>query len=335
MIEEIYKQDPPFCIKIEFTEGCNLACNFCGINGIREKSGGPYKWLTIEDAGLIATRISNAIKDHKWNPRIEFTMRGEPTMNPNYIHIVGIFHEVLPKTQLMLTSNGAGLMKKPGPISNLNALFENGLNIFALDMYDHATYIHRLIQLIKDGIDLLPKVYEYPEDPDGNPHSRRHKGKHVLTMMQDISRTKQGTHAKSMLSNHCGAAGKLNNSMMGKRCARPFRELAIRYNGEIALCCNDWRGVFRIGSTLDSELIDIWNSPELSSMRKKLYHGERDLGPCNGCDSVSLRVGLLPDKFGKETLPKANRNDYKVIEKAISGPPMTTPVYRPWEKQSL
>ena len=28
------KQPPPFCIQVELTEGCNLACSFCGIAGI-------------------------------------------------------------------------------------------------------------------------------------------------------------------------------------------------------------------------------------------------------------------------------------------------------------
>ena len=30
------KQSPPFCIQIELTEGCNLACSFCGIAHIRD-----------------------------------------------------------------------------------------------------------------------------------------------------------------------------------------------------------------------------------------------------------------------------------------------------------
>ena len=38
------KQQPPFCIQIELTEGCNLACSFCGIAGIRDnKANGPDK----------------------------------------------------------------------------------------------------------------------------------------------------------------------------------------------------------------------------------------------------------------------------------------------------
>ena len=50
-------QEPPFCIQFELTEGCNLACSFCGIQGIRDngahgpsnttgKNSKPYKFMT-------------------------------------------------------------------------------------------------------------------------------------------------------------------------------------------------------------------------------------------------------------------------------------------------
>ena len=35
-------QDPPNAIQVEFVEGCNLACSFCGIQSIREnEADGP------------------------------------------------------------------------------------------------------------------------------------------------------------------------------------------------------------------------------------------------------------------------------------------------------
>ena len=36
------KQNPPYCVQIELTEGCNLACAFCGIASIRKNgANGP------------------------------------------------------------------------------------------------------------------------------------------------------------------------------------------------------------------------------------------------------------------------------------------------------
>ena len=99
----MYEQSSPYCIQIELTEGCNLQCPFCGIQGIREagNSSPPYKWLTVDNADLIAQQIAQS----GGNPRIEMAMHGEPTMNPNYSEIVQVFRNRLPKTHLLMTSN--------------------------------------------------------------------------------------------------------------------------------------------------------------------------------------------------------------------------------------
>ena len=62
------KQQPPFCIQIELTEGCNLACSFCGIAGIRDneangpdkirgKNSHPFKFHSIENAEIIVDKL--------------------------------------------------------------------------------------------------------------------------------------------------------------------------------------------------------------------------------------------------------------------------------------
>ena len=83
---------------------------------------------------------------------------------------------------------------------------------------------------------------------------------------------------------------------------------------------------------LETNIVDIWHGEEFSASRKKLYHGERDFGPCNGCDALSYRPGLLPDPKGKETLPKVTKEDYKAINKALDGQSYAEHVRRPWEK---
>jgi len=34
-------QTPPFSIQIEPTEGCNLGCSFCGLQGMKKKGKTP------------------------------------------------------------------------------------------------------------------------------------------------------------------------------------------------------------------------------------------------------------------------------------------------------
>jgi hypothetical protein len=77
----MYRQDPPFAVQIELVEGCTLSCDFCGVNGIREKPGN-FKFMSDLMVMQVATRLQYAMRDHGWNPRIEFAMHGEPSMHP-------------------------------------------------------------------------------------------------------------------------------------------------------------------------------------------------------------------------------------------------------------
>ena len=319
------KQEEPFCIQVELSEGCNLYCSFCGLQGIRTKTVKDYKFMTVEVARTLAKQIAAA----KWNARIEFAMHGEPTMNPNWINIIGEFREALPKSQIMLCSNGGGILKDP--VGDLNIAFKMGLNVFALDCYESV----KLHEKIREKIQLdfeSPEfeMYEYPEDKGASPHKRWPKNARSLVMIADIDLATDGTHAT--LNNHAGSAFPKNDKGHGKRCAKVFREISVRWDGSIAICCNDWRGQYKCGNIKKTPINEIWQNEAFTLARKFLIRGERSaINVCSGCDAVSYRVGLLPDKKGKVVLPvptMKDRNDVKMFEMFD---PLTIPVKRIYE----
>lgn len=329
-------QEPPFAVQIELAEGCNLRCGFCGLNGIREPKLHNFKFM--EPATLRS--LCEQMMVLGWNPRLEFAMHGEPTMHPNYAGMIATARAAAPKLPMMMTSNGGGLIRKPGVEANLKALFDAGLNMLALDDYEGANLVPKIRKAIgfgdvNDSGERLPtvldgvKTYEYPAQPDGNPHTRRKVAEHVLTFIQDISVADKGTH--SLLNNHAGSGAPLNYTQAGKRCAKPFRELSVRWDGSVAVCCNDWRGIYKCGNVVTDGLDAVWNGAAMFAARQKLVRGERDFGPCNGCDAVSYRVGLLPDKMGRTTLPPPDEATLAAIGHALRGEPYTAPVKRPWE----
>lgn len=320
-----YIQEPPFTVKVELTEGCNIRCSFCGIQGIREAAGGPYYFQSLERAERIASEMARL----KWNSRIEFTMHGEPTMNPDIVEIIGIFRKHLKKNQIMVTSNGGGLL--PDPVKKLNAMFDAGMNVLALDDYQYVKIVPKIRKKFeKDADKITFDIHEHPAELDASPHKRWPRGTRKVIILEDLLYATKGLH--SHIANHCGAGAPRDRSTMGKRCARPFRELAIRWNGKVGACCDDWRGELKVGDITTTPLDKVWNGPVFSALRKKLYHGERDIGPCDGCTSRSHRVGLLPDKKGKVELPRPNAADLRVLKRAVSGKPYTLPVLREWEK---
>ena len=315
---------------MELTEGCNLACSFCGIQQIRDngadgpswthgKNSKEYKFMTKETL----YSIINTVKNSNWNPRFEFAMHGEPTMHPEYKEFIHIVRISLPKASIMMTSNGGGLL---GDVNTkVNELMEAGLNILFLDNYERI----RIVDKIKEKYNGPYKVIEYPQNPEGNPHRRKKPHEKIIVVGADLTVATSGTHAQ--VSNHAGSAFPLNHNQQGKRCAKPFRELSVRWDGNVAVCCNDWTGIYKCGNVNDyAKIDDLWNNDAFYSARVKLYHGQRDFGPCNGCDNTTIRNGLLPDRMGKQDLPLPDKTTNYFIDKACGGNSYTKavkPVY--------
>ncbi len=318
-------QEPPFAIQIELTEGCNLRCTFCGLQGIR--AAGPdkhYKFMTPEIIREIG-RVGQL-----WNARLELAMHGEPTMHPDFIGMVRHLREAAPGCQIMMTTNGGGLL--PDPVQKIDALMMAGLDVLALDEYE-GIKIGTKVRAVQDQIEREQqgaRFREYPTDPDASPH-RRHPKKDLPLVVYIVDPSVQASARTPHLNNHAGAAFPKNDTQQGKRCAKPFREVSVRWNGNVAICCNDWRGEYKCGNVMETPLETMWSNAAFDAARRRLMQGKRDFGPCKGCDATSTRVGLLPDKLGKEQMPAPSAASQKALTAALSGESYTVPVLRPWE----
>lgn len=320
-------QEPPNAVQVELVEGCNLYCNFCGLQGIREKKEKNYKFADP----IMLARLFTQMHELKWQSRVEFAMHGEPSLHPYRVEIIQYARNMLgPKASIMMTSNGGGLIGgNRGTVQNVIDLFDAGLNILALDDYDDAKIVSKIRGLVAHVNATGVQVYEYPDNPLGNPHTRTKPGARILSFVRDPSRAVNGTHAK--LNNHCGAAAPPNEDAAGKRCAKPFRELSVRWDGNVALCCNDWRGEYKCGNVVTDGLDAVWQSDAFGAAREHLYQGKRTFTPCKGCDATSYRVGLLPDKLGRDTLKEPDEQSFTDIANALSEGTYTAPVLRKWE----
>lgn len=326
-MQETYKQDAPFTIQIELTEGCNVhvprsdgtkgLCEHCGLNAIRDGVGG-YNFMTEGTAESVATQIKAA----GWNSQLLFAMHGEPSMNPNMLSIISIFRKHLPKAYMVMLTNGGGFIKE----GRLNGIFAAGLNTLAVEDYEGADLVSR----IPFETATVPIKY-YPADKDANPHHRR-RGQ-LIVRLDDIKSATKGTH--STLNNHAGSGMPPNRDYWGKRCAKPFREIGVRWDGTISGCCVMWRNEVEAGNIHDTEIDRIWDGDVLSAMRRVLITGARkEIRACSGCDHPSYRVGLLPDKFGKVKLPAYTEEDIAIIRRAETVKATVTPiVFRPWERK--
>lgn len=290
--EMIY--NTPYSVQIELCSGCTRKCKFCGLSTVGNK---PYKFMSLELAENIAKQLGSWF-DHK---RVEFALRGEPTLNPNCVKIISFFREYFPKSQLTITTNG-DVIKKDFRL--IDQLFDNGLNLLMVDTYEkYDWWLDNLKQMkyqLYDFYDDKPTVYGYK----GFLHQE-------IVLADDLTK-KSGKNMRKKLNNQ---AGNVNCPELGivplkyplvRRCSNPFRELVIFYDGKVPICCMDYKNEFIVGKTPELSLKEIWNSTLYDSVRQLLYNKQRNFAPCNKCDYKGYRVGLINE-------PEIDINDAKVI----------------------
>lgn len=315
-MNQSYIQPPPYCVSVCLSTGCNLQCDFCGINSVQLKGSDIKKFMTVKTAEKIAVGISKA----GWNSRIEFGAYGESTLNPNWIEIISIFRKHNPKNQIMILTNGGPLLIG-NPTENILSYFRAGGTKMGLEHYTHVKIFEKIMKKLdldkikEEGID----IYNYPEDKDGNPHLKNNKK--ALIFVTDLTENSSGTH--STIINMAGSAGPINEKRMEQRCAHPFRKIIFRSTGEVPICCNDWMGEYKVSNINEQPDIEkIWQSKEFVAARHYMYNGLRsELRPCYGCDAMTYRNGLLPDGKGKTKLPLPTPSMKRLVKKITANGP--------------
>ena len=306
------KYQDPWSVQVELTCGCTRLCKFCGLRAIRRRPYEDLRFMSTELAEDIAKQLGTWF-DHK---RIEFALRGEPTLNPKLIEIISIFRNEFPKSQLLLSTNGDQIRKD---LSTVNKLFNAGLNILLIDVYNnnYQWWREKLLSLPYHVLDFFrdkPKVYTY----------RGYKHQEII-LMEDISKS-SGKSPIRRLNNQAGNVycSELNiyplKYSLKKRCSNPFREIVIFNNGNVPICCMDYREQFIIGKTPERSLQEIWNSELYNAVRVLLYYRHRIFEPCSRCNYRGYKVGLLkqPENLSfKEAIEILKSKGIKLKEEEI------------------
>lgn len=283
----------PYSIQIEFVEGCSRICSFCGIQSIRNKAGN-FKMMDSNLAKKIAFEISIFCP----NARIEFAMHGEPTMHKDYIGMINIFRNALPITNMQLTTNGVRF-RKGNMKEEVLKIFDAGIDYIILDTYYPERDELRKAAFEINGQDGIV-VEDFYDDwvPNGKSpwHNHHRKIKKTVLLMDDLQ-ARDGEISSRQIVNHAGNnKGKPQMAEpLKKTCTMPFRELSITWNGNINLCCQDWKHELVIENVGQKTIEEIWHSERFEAGRAMLQNKNREMKPCNKCDIGSgSRSGLLP-----------------------------------------
>ena len=323
-----YEQYPPLQIEIEPTAGCTLGCKFCGLRGIRPKGTKPWKFLTIENAEKIARKI----RMERWKSKIEFCGHGEPTLNKDLLEIIKIFRWELPFNDMSMMTNGVGFRNGNFDLKTFCKELEKlDFNDIVFDVYSK-NGDWNVVEEIKDEYDITIMG----DEKGGKSFSNKILKNNLRVLLYPLELPNHPAWRK--LQNHCGAAAPLDYKREHTVCTKLFRELFIRWDGNVALCCDDFRGQYQIANILDDSLSvkEVWNHERFQAARIRLFNKDRTFLPCHGCDCPPNKAGFIPDITGgkdKKFMPKEISDEViKVSEEAYHKDGLTTIVKRKWEE---
>ena len=192
---------------------------------------------------------ANIIKKHLDN--IEFrgvvsiTGRGEPTLHPEFDKLSDIF--LKDRTyKLKINTNGAKVNKYIESIQKYDIV---NMNYYKKDWQGFLDYMK-----LYTGRE-YNFFYKPPMDWDHNPEL-----------------------------NFTNRAGSFEGEVYKGKCERVFEKLFIDWNGDYKLCCEDWKDHITLGNIKNESIKQyVEENTRLSSFRKMLIQGRRDLAPCSSC----------------------------------------------------
>lgn len=251
----------PRHIFIETTANCNLSCEYCPREKIKED-------MNFELFKSIIDECSH------YGPRsFSLHLFGEPLLYPRILDAVRYIKERNKRNTILLTTNGTLLNKFGRPLLELGVdriVWSWRRNNFTPETID----IIRKIGLVRLLLEETPK-----EEFEKWKTFPRVEIKHLHNYGGQIDTTKWGLDSK-------------NSDRYP--CYHLWLAPAIRWNGDITICCNDPKGTERAGiyGKDGFNLGNFWRSDRLRGIRDSHMSGQYK-GLCAGCNSYKA----YPDIF--------------------------------------
>ena len=277
----------PQRITIELSSCCNLSCTMCprkylsGDNGFMDKE--LFKKILCELQGQDVAAV------------VPF-FRGESLLHPDFIEMMRFLRDRT-KAEIQLATNALLLTEDMS-----HALLSLGLHFisFSLDALTRETYekirlggdfdlavnnVHAFLNLR----DSLPSsVTSVQVSATENIYNREELPAFIDYWQRRVDRVRiYPQHSDG------GHYGKINEAKYRrdvssrKPCMKPFTDIVIHYDGQIALCNHDWdpNSGQSLGSIVKHSIHDIWHGDLYQSVREKHLHQQwHDVLPCNHCD---------------------------------------------------
>ena len=261
---ETYDGVPVFSL-LEFNifGACNRSCSFCPVSDTSFFKN-QYKGIDLK----LYEKIICELRDISYSGDILYSAFSEPLLNKEVYDLIKTTKRYLSRVNVEIVSNGDVILKNK---TILNKLFDNGLDVLSISIYDGPKEYDEFQCIIKekkldDGRVILRRRYKQ----DGN---------YGLTI---------SNRAGLIDSNKFRAQNEdkveVDSLPLKKACFYPFYQMVVDYDGDVLMCSHDWKKEKVIGNANETNIFNIWKGEQINRARLLLKNKSRNFSPCNNCD---------------------------------------------------
>lgn len=238
-------------IEIETINRCNGGCVFCPVNAKND----PRKFASMREE--LFHKIITELAQMNYDGKIALFSNNEPFLDERIIEFHKYAREKLPQARFVLFTNGTLL--------TLDKFIE------IIDYLDEL-----VIDNYNQDLELIPnskKIVQYCEEHD----ALKNKVTVVIRKINEVLSTRGGT-----------APNAREVAYPNAKCILPFKQIVIRPDGKVSLCCNDPLGKSTLGDLTKESILEVWMGEKFKEVRRALNIGRGELKHCEHCDVFSV-----------------------------------------------
>jgi len=235
-------------IQFETVSKCSGTCSFCPVNRFDD----PRPTLFMDED--LFKDIIGQLRSLKFTGNVKFHSNNEPLLDKRIVSFVKYARKNL-NARLALWTNGKALTieKFKDLLDNLDELVVNNYN-------DNLVWNKRTAQIIK-----YCKENNYPSEN--------------LRIQMRLENEKMSTRAGQALN-------RSRIRTLRSQCLYLFKQISVRPDGKISLCCYDALGSVTLGDLKKESILDIWYGEAFNEYREKIVKGREYINNCASCDVI-------------------------------------------------
>ncbi len=248
---------------------CNRSCSFCPSQKFDRKP----QLMSLETYQRVLDELASLGFSGRFSPYLQ----GEPLLDKRLPQLVGMASAALPNAKLLIQTNGDFLTVDRGL-----ALFEAGLHKLIINCYDdQGDQVTRIRELVGTMLNNNPDI-KYCK---GN-FRRMTRFEPAGHISREICLEDKASWQTDTQENWAGNVPDIPRLQepLNQWCRRPFSQLYVHYNGNVVLCCCDWKGEVVFGNLNEASLTEVFSSPIATRYRENLAKKNRRMKLCELCN---------------------------------------------------